>query len=76
MDRVFGVLPGVHVVVDDILVTGSTIEERDKEVDDRERKWCIVQPKENTEMFNRGKILRPVDNKGWFEVRSFEFGSG
>ena len=30
MDRVFGELPGVHVIVDDILVTGSTIEEHDK----------------------------------------------
>ena len=32
MDRVFGELRGVHVIVDDILVTGSTIEEHDKRV--------------------------------------------
>ena len=62
MDRVFGELPGVHVIVDYILVTGSTIEEHNKRL-----RSTLMTARENGVKFNprkyRGKILRR-----WFEA--------
>ena len=53
MDRVFGELPGVHVIVDDILVTGSTIEEHDKRLHS-----TLMTARENGVKFNPKKIQK------------------
>ena len=53
MDRIFGELPGVHVIVDDILVTGSTIEEHDKRLSS-----TLMTTKQNGVKFNPKKIQK------------------
>ena len=60
MDRTFKGLPGVHIIVDDILVAGSTVEEHDGRLRatlDTARKNGIKFNKEDTTMLYRGEIL-------------------
>ena len=51
MDRVFGELPGVHVIVDDILVSGSTREDHDERL-----RAALTAARRNGVKFNPKKI--------------------
>ena len=50
MDSLFGELPGVHVIVDDILVTGSTIEH------DEKLRLTLTTARQNRVKFNIKKL--------------------
>ena len=53
MDRVFGELPGVHVIVDDILVSGSTREDHDERL-----RAALTAARRNGVKFNPKKIQK------------------
>ena len=53
MDGIFGGIPGVHIIVDDILVAGSTIQEHDERL-----RATLVRAKENGIKFNPRKLQR------------------
>ena len=60
MDSIFGELPGVHVIVDDILVTGSTIEHDEKlrlTLTTARQNGGKIQSKEASKELRRSKIL-------------------
>jgi hypothetical protein len=53
MDRIFEGIPGVHIIVDDILVAGSTIKEHDERL-----LATLVRARENGIKFNPKKLQR------------------
>ena len=53
MDRIFEGLPGVHIIVDDILVAGSTVEEHDGRL-----RATLATARKNGIKFNPKKIQR------------------
>ena len=53
MDRIFEGLPGVHIIVDDILVAGSTVEQHDERL-----RATLVTARKNGIKFNPKKIQR------------------
>ncbi|CAB3985254.1 Hypothetical predicted protein [Paramuricea clavata] len=53
MDHVFGELPGVHVIVDDILVSGSTREDHDERL-----RAALTAERRNGAKFNPKKIQK------------------
>ena len=53
MDRIFEGLPGVHIIVDDILVAGSTVEQHDERL-----RATLVTARKNGITFNPKKIQR------------------
>ena len=72
MDRIFEGLPGVHIIVDGILVVGSTVEEHD----DRLRvtfaiarkKRNEILPKDDATMLYSAEILWRNVDKGWVKA--------
>ena len=53
MDRIFEGLRGVHIIVDDILVAGSTVEQHDERL-----RAALVTARKNGIKFNQKKIQR------------------
>ena len=53
MDRIFEGLPGVHIIVDDILVAGSTVQQHDERL-----RATLVTARKNGIKFNLKKIQR------------------